>query len=54
MVVDDAPELTDEQLARAVVRRRGRPPLSGKSKTPVTLRIDADVLSVYRATGECR
>lgn len=49
---DDAPELTAEQLAKAVVRRRGRPPLSGENKSQVTLRIDADVLSAYRATGE--
>lgn len=49
---DDAPELTDEQLAGAVVKRRGRPPLSGEAKSQVTLRLDADVLSSYRATGE--
>lgn len=49
---DDAPELTDEQLANAVVKRRGRPPLSGESKSQVTLRIDTDVLASYRGTGE--
>lgn len=48
---DDAPELTTEQLAGAVVRR-GRPPLSGETKSQVTLRLDADVLTAYRATGQ--
>jgi BrnA antitoxin of type II toxin-antitoxin system len=32
--------------------RRGRPPLSGKPKTAVTLRLDEDVVSAYRETGE--
>lgn len=49
---DEAPEWTAEDFAKAVVKRRGRPPLSGESKTQVTLRIDADVLSAYRATGD--
>lgn len=49
---DDAPELTDGQFAGAVVKRRGRPPLASEAKSQVTLRIDMDVLSSYRATGE--
>jgi hypothetical protein len=32
--------------------RRGRPPLSGKPKTPITLRLDEDVVEAYRETGE--
>ena len=32
--------------------RRGRPPLSGKPKTAITLRLDEDVVSAYRETGE--
>jgi hypothetical protein len=32
--------------------RRGRPPLSGKPKTAITLRLDEDVVSAYRKTGE--
>ena len=52
---EEAPELTDEQLANAVVsiggKRRGRPP-SERAKQAVKLRLDADVLSSYRATGE--
>ncbi|QDL97797.1 BrnA antitoxin family protein [Rhodopseudomonas palustris] len=54
---DDAPELTDEMLDRAVYRvggkivRRGRPPLGAQPKNSVTLRLDADVLDAYRALG---
>jgi uncharacterized protein (DUF4415 family) len=54
---DDAPELTDEMLDRAVFRRgdtiirRGRPPLGEKAKGVVTIRLDADVLASYRALG---
>ncbi len=33
------------------VIRRGRPPLGEKPKQPVTLRLDADVIAAYRATG---
>ena len=32
--------------------RRGRPPLSGKPKTAITLRFDEDVVSAYRETGD--
>ena len=54
---DDAPEVTDAMLAGATlydgdkVIRRGRPPLGEKPKQPVTLRLDADVIAAYRATG---
>jgi uncharacterized protein (DUF4415 family) len=54
---DDAPELTDEMLDRAVFRhgdkiiRRGRPPLGDRAKGVVTMRLDADVLESYRALG---
>ncbi|MCP9630708.1 BrnA antitoxin family protein [Rhodopseudomonas palustris] len=54
---DDAPELTDEMLDRALYRidgklvRRGRPPLGAQPKSSVTLRLDADVLDAYRALG---
>jgi uncharacterized protein (DUF4415 family) len=48
---DDAPELTKAQLAGAI-RKRGRPPMSGEPKSQVTLRLDADILSSYRALGE--
>jgi len=40
------------RLAKAVVRRRGRP-LSGVApKEPVTMRLDREVLRAYRATGK--
>ena len=44
-------------LARATlyegdkVVRRGRPPLGDHPKQSVTLRLDADVIAAYRATG---
>lgn len=54
---DDAPEWTDDMVARAEIRegekiiRRGRPPLGEKAKGVVTMRLDADVLASYRALG---
>lgn len=54
---DDAPELTEQMLDRAEIRvggrivQRGRPPLGAQPKSAVTLRLDADVLASYRATG---
>lgn len=47
---DEAPELTQKQLAGAVVRR-GRPPAGDASKKLVSLRLDDDVLADYRKTG---
>src|SRR5258706_14687626 len=55
---DDAPELLNDFFRHGEVRhggrliRRGRPPLSGKPKTAITLRLDEDVVSAYRETGE--
>jgi uncharacterized protein (DUF4415 family) len=52
---EEAPELTDEQLTNAVVsvggKRRDRP-TSERQKQEVKLRLDTDVISTYRATGE--
>lgn len=54
---DDAPEWTDEMVARAEIShgdriiRRGRPPLGVRAKGVVTMRLDADVLESYRALG---
>ena len=54
---DDAPEWTDEMVARAEISegdkiiRRGRPPLGDRAKGVVTMRLDADVLESYRALG---
>ena len=54
---DDAPPLTDAFFDRAEIRhgdkiiRRGRPPLPNP-KQAVKLRLDADVVAAYRATGD--
>ena len=62
---DDAPELTAEIAARAEIRvggklirpatgtltKAGRPPLRGKPKRQVTLRLDPDVVECFRAGG---
>lgn len=50
---DDAPELTDEQLASAVVtpaRSVGRPRLA-QPKQAVKLRLDAEVVNHFKAGG---
>ena len=55
---DDAPELLADFFRHGELRhgdrlvRRGRPPLSGKPKTAITLRLDEDVVKSYRETGE--
>ena len=55
---DDAPELLNDFFRHGEVRhgerliRRGRPPLSGKPKTAITLRLDEDVVAAYREIGE--
>jgi uncharacterized protein (DUF4415 family) len=49
---DDAPELTAEQLAKAVVvKQRGRPALGDDAKVAIKLRLDPAVLNAYRKTG---
>jgi uncharacterized protein (DUF4415 family) len=51
----DAPELTDAQIANATVtfgiRPRGRPK-SETRKEAISLRVDADVLDAFKSTGE--
>lgn len=51
---DDAPELNDAQLSKAVisqgVRLPGRPK-AAVTKVPVTLRLDSEVLIAFKATG---
>jgi uncharacterized protein (DUF4415 family) len=53
---DDLPEVTDADMARAVVHkagepvRRGRPKLE-EPKEKVTIRLDKDVAAALRATG---
>lgn len=46
--LSDSPEMTPEMFARAVVRE-GLKPVSRKSQ--ITLRIDSEVLSWFRARG---
>jgi uncharacterized protein (DUF4415 family) len=47
---DEAPELTDKQLARAVVSVGGRPKIDDP-KVSTTIRLDADVLEHFRKLG---
>ena len=47
---DELPELTDEMLARARVNKGGRP-LSSNPRRLISLRLPADVIERWRATG---
>ena len=47
---EEIPELTDEMLARGVVKRAGRP-VSTNPKKLITLRLPADVIEKWRASG---
>lgn len=47
---DELPELTDDMLARGVVNRGGRPP-SLNPKRLISIRLTADVIERWRATG---
>lgn len=47
---EELPELTDEMLARGIVKRRGRP-ISPNPKKLITLRLPADVIEKWKATG---
>ncbi|MCL5998377.1 MAG: BrnA antitoxin family protein [Chloroflexi bacterium] len=46
--LSDAPEITPEMFAKAVVRR-GLKPVPGKAQ--LTLRVDSDVLAWFKAQG---
>ena len=46
----ELPELTDEMLARAVVRRGGRP-RSASPRQLISLRLPPEVIARWRATG---
>lgn len=43
----DAPEITPEMFAKAIVRRGLKP----RTKTQLTLRVDSDVLEWYKKQG---
>jgi uncharacterized protein (DUF4415 family) len=47
---DEAPELTDEVLGRMVLKKRGRP-VAANPRQLVTIRLPADVLARWKATG---
>ena len=47
---DELPELTSEMLARAVVNKGGRP-RSPNPRKLITLRLPAEVIERWRATG---
>jgi len=47
---EDLPELTDEMLARAKVNKGGRP-LSPNPRKLISLRLPADVIERWKATG---
>lgn len=55
---DDAPPVDEAFFARAdeyqgrTLVRKGRPPKQGPLKQPTTIRLDADVLTALRASGE--
>ena len=46
----ELPELTDEMLGRAVVKKGGRP-RSANPRQLIALRLPADVIARWRATG---
>lgn len=47
---EELPELTEEMLSRAVVKKGGRP-VSSNPRKLITLRLPADVIERWRATG---
>lgn len=46
----DLPELTEEMLSRASLNKGGRP-VSANSRKPFSLRLPAEVIERWRATG---
>jgi uncharacterized protein (DUF4415 family) len=47
---EELPELTDEMLSRATVRKGGRP-RSPSPRKSISIRLPADVLERWKATG---
>ena len=47
---EELPELTDEMLARATINKGGRP-LSSNPRQLISLRLPADVIAHWKATG---
>ena len=51
----ELPELTDEMLSRAVLKRGGKPvgrPPSESPKVAISLRLSAEILSRWRSSGD--
>lgn len=46
----ELPELSDDMLARAMIKKGGRP-VSANPRQQVTIRLPADVLARWKATG---
>ena len=46
----DLPELTEEMLSRASLNKGGRP-VSANPRKPISLRLPAEVIERWRATG---
>ena len=46
----DLPELTEDMLARASLNKGGRP-VSANPRKPISLRLPAEVIDRWRATG---
>ena len=47
---EELPELTEEMLSRAVIRKAGRP-RSANPRVLISLRLPADLVEKWRATG---
>jgi len=47
---EDLPELSDDMLSRAKLNKGGRP-VSANPRKPISLRLPADVIERWRATG---
>lgn len=47
---EDLPELTEETLSRATVKKGGRP-ISQNPRVMISIRLPADVLARWKATG---
>jgi uncharacterized protein (DUF4415 family) len=46
----DLPELSDDMLARATIKKGGRP-VSANPRRQITIRLPADVIARWKATG---
>jgi uncharacterized protein (DUF4415 family) len=51
MEYKELPELTDNLLSRAVVKKKGGRPKSASPRQLISLRLPVDVIAKWRATG---